>query len=47
MARELAGFCNSPFELVIVPNATHNDPFYHPQRSYWGEIIARFLKKKD
>jgi pimeloyl-ACP methyl ester carboxylesterase len=47
MARELAGFCSSPFELIIVPNATHNDPFYHPQQSYWGEIIARFLKKKD
>jgi hypothetical protein len=44
MAHELAGFCNSTHELVIIPNATHNDPFYHPQQSYWGEIIARFLK---
>jgi pimeloyl-ACP methyl ester carboxylesterase len=45
MARELARFCNSPVELAIIPNATHNDPFYHPQQSYWGEIIARFLKR--
>ncbi len=29
--------------VAIVPDATHNDPFYHPQTSYWGEIVARFL----
>lgn len=43
MARELAGFCRSNCELVIVPGASHNDPFYHPQNSYWGSIVARFL----
>jgi uncharacterized protein len=45
MARELANFCNAPLELAIVPNATHNDPFYHPQSSYWGDIVASFLMK--
>jgi pimeloyl-ACP methyl ester carboxylesterase len=43
MAQELAGFCGANCELVIVPGASHNDPFYHPQKSYWGETVARFL----
>ena len=43
MARKLAGFCGSNCELIIVPGASHNDPFYHPQESYWGSIVARFL----
>jgi len=43
MARELAAFCGANCELVIVPGASHNDPFYHPQKSYWGETVARFL----
>lgn len=44
MANELASFCGSNRELAIIPNASHNDPFYHPQSSYWGDIVARFLK---
>jgi len=43
MAEQLAASCASPCELVIVPNASHSDPFYHPQLSYWGSIVARFL----
>jgi pimeloyl-ACP methyl ester carboxylesterase len=43
MARELAASCGSACELAIVPGASHNDPFYHPRQSYWGEIVARFL----
>jgi pimeloyl-ACP methyl ester carboxylesterase len=43
MAEQLAASCASPCELVIVPNVSHADPFYHPQRSYWGSIVARFL----
>jgi pimeloyl-ACP methyl ester carboxylesterase len=43
MARKLASFCGSNCELIIVPGASHNDPFYHPQESYWGSIVARFL----
>lgn len=43
MARELAALCGSNCELVIVPGASHNDPFYHPQESYWGSIVAGFL----
>jgi len=45
MASEIHSFCGSA-ELVIVPKGTHNDPFYHPQLSYWGEIVARFLKQE-
>lgn len=47
MAAELQSFCGSPARLVIVPNASHNDPFYYPQLSYWGEIIARFLVQNE
>jgi hypothetical protein len=47
MAEELAGLCGSSCELAIVPGASHNDPFYHPRQSYWGEIVARFLVRKD
>jgi uncharacterized protein len=43
MARELARHCGSNAELVIVAGASHNDPFYHPQASYWGSTVARFL----
>lgn len=43
MAEELAECCASKCELAIIPGATHNDPFYHPQQSYWGDIVARFL----
>jgi uncharacterized protein len=43
MAEQLAASCASPCELAIVPNVSHSDPFYHPQLSYWGSIVARFL----
>jgi len=43
MAAELAGFCGSHCELVIVPDVSHNEPFYRPRESYWGGIVARFL----
>lgn len=43
MAEELVASCASPCELVIFPNVSHADPFYHPQESYWGSIVARFL----
>jgi hypothetical protein len=45
MGRELTSFCGSNSELAIVPNATHNDPFYNPQSSYWGDIVTEFLIK--
>jgi pimeloyl-ACP methyl ester carboxylesterase len=47
MAAELQSFCRSPARLVIVPGASHNDPFYYPQLSYWGDIIARFLVQNE
>jgi pimeloyl-ACP methyl ester carboxylesterase len=47
MAAELQSFCQSPARLVIVPGASHNDPFYLPQLSYWGEIVARFLAQDE
>jgi uncharacterized protein len=43
MARELAACCTANCELAIVAGATHSYPFYHPQQSYWGDIVARFL----
>jgi uncharacterized protein len=47
MAQQLAASCASPCELVIVPNVSHADPFYHPQLSYWGGIVAGFLLKDE
>jgi len=47
MAEQLAASCASQCELVIVPNVSHSDPFYHPQLSYWGSIIARFLVRAE
>jgi uncharacterized protein len=47
MAAEIHSFCGSVAQLVIVPEASHNDPFYHPQLSYWGEIVARFLVQDE
>jgi pimeloyl-ACP methyl ester carboxylesterase len=46
MARELAEFCGSNRELVVIPDGHHNDPFLTPEPSYWGEIVARFLLKQ-
>jgi uncharacterized protein len=47
MAEQLAASCASTCELVIVPNVTHSAPFYHPQASYWGSIIAQFLLRDE
>jgi hypothetical protein len=46
MATELATFCGPACELVIVPKVSHNEPFYHPQMSYWG-MIAAWLSRQD
>jgi pimeloyl-ACP methyl ester carboxylesterase len=47
MASELAEFCGSNCELVIIPNGHHNDPFLTPQPSYWGGVVARFLLQEQ
>jgi uncharacterized protein len=47
MASELAQFCGSNCELVIVPDGRHNDPFLAPQPAYWESIVARFLLDKN
>jgi pimeloyl-ACP methyl ester carboxylesterase len=47
MAEQLAASCVSACELVIVPHVSHADPFYHPQVSYWGGIVARFLREDE
>lgn len=39
MASELASHCSVNAELVIVPNQKHNEAFYRPQMSYWGNVI--------
>ena len=42
MALDLQASCAWPVQLVVVPDVGHNDPFYHPQSSYW-RLIAEFL----
>jgi pimeloyl-ACP methyl ester carboxylesterase len=41
MAQELATYCDS--ELVLVPDMTHNEPFYKPEVEYWGLILSRLM----
>jgi pimeloyl-ACP methyl ester carboxylesterase len=45
MARELAEYCES--ELVVVPEMTHNEPFYSPTIEYWGLILSRLIVPLD
>ncbi len=40
MAEELAAFRAGDCELVVVPNLAHNQPFRHPEPSYWGRIAS-------
>jgi alpha-beta hydrolase superfamily lysophospholipase len=42
MARDLQAASGPSCELVIVPELGHDDPYYHPERSYWSSI-ASFL----
>jgi pimeloyl-ACP methyl ester carboxylesterase len=44
MAEELASYCES--ELVVVPELTHNQPFYAPDMAYWGLILSRLTARK-
>lgn len=41
MAADLASTCGENAELIVVPNLTHNEPFYKPRLSYWNLIISR------
>jgi pimeloyl-ACP methyl ester carboxylesterase len=43
MASEVAACCGAESELVVVPNMTHNEPFYKPRLSYWGLIVSRLV----
>lgn len=39
MAKQLAAWCEGRADLVVIPGHTHNQPFYRPQWTYWGEIV--------
>ena len=41
MAADLASACGDNAELIVVPNLSHNEPFYRPRLSYWNLIISR------
>jgi hypothetical protein len=43
MASEIAACCGAASELVVVPNLTHNEPFYKPRLAYWGLIVSRLV----
>ncbi|HEY1804136.1 MAG TPA: alpha/beta fold hydrolase [Terracidiphilus sp.] len=44
MARDLAGCCRTPAEVVIVPNFRHNQTFRKPDLAFWGPIIERIVR---
>lgn len=39
MAAELASACGPSGDLVVVPDQAHNEVFYRPHMSYWGNVI--------
>ena len=41
MAADLASACGENAELIVVPDLSHNEPFYKPRLSYWNLIISR------
>jgi alpha-beta hydrolase superfamily lysophospholipase len=43
MASELASWCGTTAEVVIVPDQKHNEPFYRPQWSYWEHVVSRLV----
>jgi uncharacterized protein len=42
MASDLEKSCASPARLMVVSELGHNDPYYHPQSSYW-KLVSDFL----
>jgi pimeloyl-ACP methyl ester carboxylesterase len=40
MARDIVSSCGGNAELLLVHGIGHNEPFYKPDLSYWGPIIA-------
>jgi uncharacterized protein len=47
MATELASWCGTTAEVVIVPDQKHNEPFYRPQWSYWEHVVSRLVASED
>ncbi|AXC15284.1 Bem46 protein [Acidisarcina polymorpha] len=47
MAIDLKNACALHADLVVVPKLSHADPYYHPELSYWGSIVSKFLLEKD
>jgi len=46
MANQLASWCRGSADLVVVPGHTHNEPFYRPQWTYWGEVVKWLLENR-
>jgi pimeloyl-ACP methyl ester carboxylesterase len=47
MAADLAAECGASAELVIVPGQRHSEPYYHPQLSYWSNVIRRLVSAAE
>ena len=43
MARDIVSSSGGNAELLLMHGIGHNEPFYKPDLSYWGPIIARIL----
>ena len=41
MAHDVVACCGDNAELLIVHGLRHNEPFYKPDISYWGQIVSR------
>jgi pimeloyl-ACP methyl ester carboxylesterase len=40
MAEDLAACCAAGAVLLVVPELSHDQPFYRPHISYWGPILS-------
>jgi len=47
MATELNAYCGYCAEVILVPDLSHNEPFYKPHISYWGLILSRLANEEQ
>lgn len=46
MAHDLVACCNGRADMLVLPARSHNEPFYNPQKHYWGPIISWLLREE-
>jgi hypothetical protein len=47
MAADLAACCAAGSVLLVVPELSHDQPFYKPHISYWGPILSHLAPQEE